>query len=261
MKYVILQSLTYIIGVIYILLFTRKCSFWKRLVSAIVVAINITFFARVFWAIENWRYFSTGVYKISTLFELTIGNFKIIGVLIGALIATFILCKIFKNEARSIRNASVEAMFLTAGYTKLVCTIMGNCCLGKECSMPWAISYPKINLYNLHPTALYEVITWWTCFILLHVLKDKVKPDSSRISFAVFLYVATRFFIIEGLYATSVFMGNIRARVIYSTIILICIGIISFNTYKEKIENDNKRRYKMKQETIGAVHTHTHTDT
>lgn len=240
MKYVVLQGLTYVIGVIYILFFTKKCSFIKRLISAITVAIGITFFARVFWAIENYKYFVTGVYDLSTIFQLTIGNFKIIGVLVGALVATFILCKIFKNEAKSIMNASVEAMFLTAGYTKVVCTIMGDCCLGKSCSMPWAISYPKINLYNLHPTALYEVITWWTCFILLHVLKDKVKPDSSRISFAVFLYVATRFFIIEGLYATSVFMGNIRARVIYSTIILICIGIISFNSYKEKKENMSK---------------------
>lgn len=235
MEYVILQSLTYIIGVLYVMLgIGKNCSIKRRIISALVIALSISFFARIFWAIENYNYFATGVYSIGKIFEFKIGNFKIIGVMIGALVGMFALCKIYKENARSIMNASIEAMFLTAGYTKLVCAIMGECCLGKRTSVPWAISYPERNMHNLHPTAAYEVITWWICFALLHILKDKVKPDSSRISFCVFIYVAVRFFILEGLYAHTPFMGNIKARIIYSTIIVICIVVIAFNTYKNK---------------------------
>ena len=231
----VLQAFTYVIGVLYILIgLDKNCSLKKRIVCAIVVALCITFFARVFWAIENFKYFETGIYNWTKLFELRIGNFKIIGVLIGALVGTLILCLMFKKNARSIANASVEAMFLTAGYTKVVCTIMGNCCLGKPTTVPWAISYPEINIHNAHPTALYEVIVWWTCFALLHILKNKVKPDSTRFSFAILIYAATRFFILEGLYRNTPFLGNIKARIIYPTIIILTLIIIGYNSYKEK---------------------------
>lgn len=234
MDYIYLQAFTYVIGVLYIMIGIRKCGIFKRFICALTIALFITIFARFFWAIENLEKFKTGLYSVKAIFVPTIGNFKIIGVLIGALVGTFVLCLIFKKDSKNIINASIEAMFLTAGYTKLCCTIMGICCLGKDTTLPWAISYPKINLFNLHPVAMYEVITWWSCFVLLHVLKDKVKPDSSRISFAIFLYVSLRFFIFEGLYRDSVFLGSMKARIIYPTIIIICIGIIAFNSYKDK---------------------------
>ncbi len=231
----ILQAFTYVIGVLYIVIgLDKSCSLKKRIICALVVALCITFFARLFWIIENFTYFETGIYNWTKLFELRIGNFKIVGVLVGALVGTFILCKIFKENARSIANASVEAMFLTAGYTKVVCTVMGNCCLGKPTTLPWAISYPEVNLHNMHPTALYEVIVWWTCFALLHIFKNKIKSDTTRISFAVLIYAAMRFFILEGLYKDTPFLGNIKARIIYSTVILIALGVIAFNSYKEK---------------------------
>lgn len=234
MQYVILQSITYIIGIMYITLgLGKNISVKRKIASALAIALSITFFARIFWAIENINYFITGVYKINKIFEPRIGNFKIIGVMVGAIIGVLVLCMIYKKDSKKIMNTSIEAMFLTAGYTKLVCTIMGECCLGKVTSMPWGISYPDRNMYNLHPTALYEVITWWTCFALLHILKNKIKPDLSRISFVVFLYVAIRFFILEGLYADTPFLGNIKARIIYPTIIIICIVIISINTWKK----------------------------
>ena len=243
-----LQAFTYVIGVLYIMIgLDKNCSFKKRIISAVVVALCITFFARLFWVIENFKYFSTGIYGLEKLFEVKIGNFKIIGVLVGALVGTCILCKIFKENARSIANASVEAMFLTAGYTKVVCTIMGNCCFGKPTTLPWAISYPAINMHNMHPTALYEVIVWWSCFAFLHIFKKKIKPDSTRISFAILLYTAIRFFILEGLYKDTPFLGSIKARIIYPIIIMITLGIIAYNSYKEKqikskeeINNENK---------------------
>lgn len=233
-----LQSFTYVIGVLYIVIaLDKNCSIKKRIISAIVVALCITFFARLFWMVENFHYFKTGIYSWTKLFEFRIGNFKIIGVLIGALVGTLILCKLFKENARSIANSSVEAMFLTAGYTKVVCTIMGNCCFGKTTTMPWAISYPEINLFNLHPTALYEVLVWWFCFALLHIFKNKIKPDSTRISFAILIYTAMRFFVLEGLYRDTPFLGNLKARIIYPTIIMIVLGIIAYNSYKDKKNN------------------------
>lgn len=154
-----------------------------------------------------------------------------------------ILCKKYKNDRKIIINTTIEALFLAAGYTKVVCTIVG-CCVGKPTTMPWAISYPTYQIYNVHPTTLYEVITWWTGFILLHVLKRKIKNDSTRISIVVMFYVIVRMFILEGLYSETQFMGSITARIIYFTIIAICLTIIGINYCKNKKINANEIKNK-----------------
>lgn len=241
MDYAILQSFTYIIGILYIVIrMGKECNLRKRLLFAVIIAISISVFARLCWALENIKYFMTGVYDITNIINPFKGGLKIIGVLIGAVIGVLILRKLFKEHAQAITNASIEAMFLTAGYTKLVCTIKGECCLGKPTNLPWAISYPNHNIYNLHPTACYELITWWGCFLLLHILRNKVKPDSSRMCFVVALYVAIRLCVLEGLYAGAQFFGNLKFRIIYLSIIIICLVVIFINDYKNrknKVEN------------------------
>lgn len=234
MSYTQLNAIAYLIVILYMIFVMRKKTSLKiTIVSILTIVVSITIFARIFWVINTIEYFIDGTFGIEELFWMQLGEFKIIGVLIGAIVAIALLCKIFKKDAKLILNSGVEAMFLGAGYTKVVCTIVG-CCRGKATTLPWAISYPAYEDYNVHPTALYEVITWWLCFALLHILKKKINNDATRISIVVMIYVLIRMFLLEGLYAGTEFMGSITARITYFTIIAICIIIIIFNQRKNK---------------------------
>lgn len=234
MGYQELQVIAYVILGIYILIAMRKkCNAKTIIVSIITIMVCITVFARLFFVIENFQKFLDGIYTIQSALRLKLSNFKIIGVLIGTIIGTIILCKIYKKDAKTIANSVIEAMFLSAGYTKIVCTIVG-CCRGKTTNLPWAVSYPQYGIHNIHPTALYEAFVWWISFALLHILKRWIKEDSTRVSIATLFYVVVRMFLLEGLYEGTQFMGSITARIIYCIIILICITIIIVNYLKNR---------------------------
>ena len=238
MNYQNLQAIAYVILIIYMIIKMRKTSKKVMLMTIIISITSLTIFARIFWIIDNIEGFKRGILGLKDIFWMQLGGFKIIGVLIGAIVGMVISCKIFKKDSKIIINSTVEALFLAAGYTKLVCTIVG-CCRGKETMLGWGLSYPEYELYNLHPTALYEMITWWIGFIILIVLKKWIKQDSTRISIGVLFYVIVRMFILEGLYEDTPFMGSTTFRIIYSTIICICLGMIFFNSYKNKKTKNN----------------------
>ena len=226
MGYSDLQSFAYLIVSLYLFFSLRKkCKLKTIIVSIVVINLCITIFARLFWVVENYQGFINGTYNIGDVFLLKLSLLKIIGVLIGAVIGTIILSKIYKEDKKHIINASTEAMFLGAGYTKVVCTIVG-CCLGRK------LETPLFGIYTRHLTALYEAIIWFIGFLLLHLLKKKIKKDSVRISIVIIYYVIIRMFILEGLYKNGIFLGSLTSRIIYCLIIFICILIIVSNLYK-----------------------------
>lgn len=147
-------------------------------------------------------------------------NFKIAGCLFGGLLGLWIVMKIFKEERKNIFDTVLEGMFLCAGVAKSGCFAQG-CCYGKPTNVPWAISYPDIGLYDVHPVQLYEAFVWWIGVVLLLELKDKVK-DSTRISIVVLFYVILRMFAIEGLYYGAQFFENGVMNFIYITAIIVC---------------------------------------
>ena len=52
MDYAILQSFTYIIGILYIVIrMGKECNLRKRLLFAVIIAISISVFARLCWAL------------------------------------------------------------------------------------------------------------------------------------------------------------------------------------------------------------------
>jgi len=243
MKYDELQTISYIIVSLYIFFSLRKkCKLSTVLVSIVVINVGITIFARLFWAIENYKGFLNGSLGLKDVFLLRLSLFKIIGVLIGAVVGTIILTKIYKKDKKYIVNASTEAMFLGAGYTKIVCTIVG-CCLGRK------LATPLFGIYARHMTALYEAIVWFIGFILLHLLKKKIKVDSTRISIIVLYYIFIRMFILEWLYNNGIFMGSMTSRIIYFIVIAICISVILINRKKKQVNENNESFSEIQKES------------
>lgn len=238
MSYDDLQIFSYLIVTLYLLFSLRKkCKLKTIIVSIVVINVCITIFARLFWVLENYRYFISGDFGIDDVLRLKLTGLKIIGVLIGDIVGIAILSKIYKQDKRHIINSGVEAMFLGAAYTKIVCTVCGVCCLGKVIENPW------FGIYTRHLTALYEVIVWLIGFFLLHLLKNKTEKDSTRISIVVIYYVIIRMFILEGLYEGGIFLGSLTSRIVYCLVIAICLGIIIINKKQIKIKiNKNIKR-------------------
>lgn len=220
--------------IIYILIFglirykeKRKL---KAMFSAIFLSLCILIGGRIVW------YICERPHDLSKLFSLNLSSVKIIGGLIGGLLGILLLCLIFKKEKRNILNTSIEAMFLGGGFSKLGCFLAG-CCLGKTTSFIWTICYPENGLYDLIPVTLYETIVLWSCFWLLHILKETL-TDKTRISLVIAIYVVIRAFILEHLYAGATSTEVIVKYVIYAIIILICAILIFMdrkNNYKKKL--------------------------
>ncbi|MBR1802775.1 MAG: prolipoprotein diacylglyceryl transferase [Clostridia bacterium] len=233
MDYEKLQLITYVALIAYIVFQMRKkCKVTTIIVTVLTMIVSITIFARIFWVLNNLNLFLTGVYQIDALFTLKLAGLKISGGLIGGVLGILLLCKIYPQDKKIIYNTVIEGMFLAGGCGKIVCSIVG-CCLGKPTNLPWAISYPQLEEYHLHPVTIYEAITWWVGFGLLHLLKNRMANDFTRISIAVLFYIVIRMFLLEGLYANTPFMGTLTAKIIYFTIMAICITVIVVNQCKK----------------------------
>lgn len=220
------KILAYLTLGVYILIVGKKRikNIKITLTSLALIFVFITVGARIVWYISSRK-------PIEYLFALKFAYFKISGAIIGGFLAIFILTKIFKKEKRVIVDTCTEAMFLCGCVAKIEC-FMGGCCLGKIIAPQYKNIYSILGIHNFYPVQLYESFILFITFILLRVLKDKVK-DSTRISVAVVFYILVRMFILEGLYMHGNFMGNERIRIIYFFIILICVATILYDFFKK----------------------------
>ena len=218
-----LQTLAYIMLIVYILYGLRKTTIRVKVVSVVTIILALTIGARLFYVIYS------GDTRVDTIFSLKLGYFKIAGGLIGALLGTLLLCKLFQKDKSDIYNSVIEGLFLAGGIAKLNCHLVG-CCYGKATTLPWGISYPTISIYHVHPVAFYEAIILWIGFIFLIMTKGKMK-DSSRISISIGFYTIVRMLLLEGLYSGGVWFGTTTSRILYCCMLIVCLIIIIRNYY------------------------------
>jgi len=95
------------------------------------------------------------------------------------------------------------ALALGHGFGRIGCFSAG-CCFGRECSLPWAVSFQSEYAHNLtgipvgtllHPVQLYEsVLNFLNFFVLFLILKRK-KFDGQVFSFYIINYSIIRYFV------------------------------------------------------------------
>ena len=184
------------------------------------IADDIVFYAalggivgsKIYYAIEE----GTGVLvQFNSLYNLVVGLFTLNGELIresvnllgggltflGGLIGgtIFVSLYIIWKKFNWLEIGDLVAPFLILGHAigRIGCFLVGDC-YGKISNLPWAVSFPDgspstINAYGelfyVHPTQIYEVITGILIYIYLCYLRDKTKYFKGQI-FLEYLFLA-----------------------------------------------------------------------
>lgn len=97
----------------------------------------------------------------------------------------------------------VPALALGHGFGRIGCFTAG-CCYGRECSLPWGVTFQNEYASSLtgipldrvlHPTQLYESALNFLNFFVLFLILKKKKFDGQVFSFYIINYSIIRFFV------------------------------------------------------------------
>lgn len=110
-----------------------------------------------------------------------------------------------KHRISTWKSADIigPALALGHGFGRTGCFTAG-CCFGRECAVPWGVSFQSNYAHNLtgiplhtslHPTQLYEsALNFLNFFILFFILRRK-KFDGQVFSFYIINYSIIRYFV------------------------------------------------------------------
>ena len=206
--YGVMLFISFLVGLIYV---------YKRAESKGIkpdFTINLSFLvivsavlgARLFYVFYHWSEFSSNLLDIINPFggsgTIGIAGLNLYGGLICALAAGVIYIRIKKEPFWDTMDLYAPTIALGTFFTRIGCFLNG-CCFGKECHLPWAVTFPEgsIPYYALgqvpiHPTQIYMSLYGLILFLFLYFL-DKKKHFPGMI-FALFLTCEAFFrFVIE----------------------------------------------------------------
>lgn len=125
------------------------------------------------------------------------------GGLILALITAFFYIRHNKLPVLAVSDAFAPGVAIGHAIGKLGCFAAG-CCWGKECQLPWAVTFKNPEAYGLtgvpldvrlHPAQLYESLAEGALFAFLYWRYGKAHPPGQIIGLYLVLSSTIRFFI------------------------------------------------------------------
>jgi phosphatidylglycerol:prolipoprotein diacylglycerol transferase len=101
-----------------------------------------------------------------------------------------------------IADIAAPALALGHGFGRIGCFLAG-CCYGKECALPWGVTFHDEYAHSLtsiplnealHPVQLYEAALNFINFVVLYVLLRRKKFDGQIFPFYIINYSIIRYF-------------------------------------------------------------------
>ena len=176
--------------------------------------------ARLYYVLFELEQFN----NIWDIFKIWNGGIAIYGAIIGAVVSTYIYCKI--KKINPLKAFDIGALGLLIGQ---IFGRWGNFvnaeAFGAPTNLPWGMQIEQISSKILfHPTFLYESLWNLSVFIILLLRRDKRAFDGELFFSYITLYGLGRFWI-EGLRMDSLYLGPIR---ISQLVAIVCVfaGII-----------------------------------
>ena len=134
----------------------------------------------------------------------------------GFIMAVIVAMIYIKKTGMSLwQTADIMAPGLVAGQAigRIGCFFAG-CCYGKACNLPWAITFNNPDSLApqgipLHPTQLYEVFSNLSIFVVLWLLRKKIRFHGQLFWLYVMLYGITRSIVEK-------YRGDFRGEVIFN---------------------------------------------
>ena len=183
--------------------------------------------ARLYYVLFNLDYYLSNPSEIVKIWE---GGLAIYGGIIGAVVASFIYCKVAKVSFRKV--ADVGAIGLLIGQT---IGRWGNFVNGEAYGGPTDAVW-KMDIYGkamgVHPTFLYESVWNLLTLVILSLLYKKKRFDGEIFLSYITAYGIGRF-MIEGLRADSLMLGGVRISQFVALACVITGLILLIKEYKK----------------------------
>ena len=176
--------------------------------------------ARLYYVLFELEQFSS----IWDVFKIWNGGIAIYGAVIGAVVSTYVYCKI--KKINPFKAFDIGALGLLIGQ---IFGRWGNFvnaeAFGAPTNLPWGMQIQKISTeIAFHPTFLYESLWNLGVFIILFLRRDKRAFDGELFFGYITLYGLGRFWI-EGLRMDSLYLGPVRISQLVAAVCVI-IGTV-----------------------------------
>ena len=157
--------------------------------------------ARAVYVATYWREEFAGQ-PFSEIFMIQHGGLVYYGGLIGAMIAGFIFIHWKKLPLWKTADVFAPSIALGNVFGRIGCLLNG-CCYGRECSAPWAITFPEGHETHppgspaipVHPTEIYDALLNFGVYLFLAWLFRRKKFDGQIFATYLLCYAVTRSFV------------------------------------------------------------------
>jgi phosphatidylglycerol---prolipoprotein diacylglyceryl transferase len=203
--------------------------------AALVGIISGVIFARLLHVIDDWSYYIQNPGKIIGGNGLTIW-----GAVLGAALGIWLYNLFSKHSFAHMADMLAPGIILAQAVGRVGCTIIGDD-VGTPTTLPWGFIYTNPNsdgfIYGLdprHPAVVYEIFFCLVVFVILLMLRKKLKPDGSL--FLVYLSLYSIWRIINDFQrqwtpGVGIELFGLReAQLISIIVLLICVPLLIWKT-------------------------------
>jgi phosphatidylglycerol---prolipoprotein diacylglyceryl transferase len=157
------------------------------------------------------------------------------GAILGAVLGVWIYFKIAKIKGGYIFDLLAPACIMAQAIGRLGCLFNG-CCYGTPTSLPWGLVYTDPMSFGFtggiptHPTVVYEMIYCVIIFVVLLMLRNKLRPAGSLFMLYLALYAVWRLGIDFMRDGTPFLFGLHQAQIISIIVLLITVPWMVIHT-------------------------------
>jgi phosphatidylglycerol:prolipoprotein diacylglycerol transferase len=227
-----------------------RISYDTVFMAAIVGIPSGVVVSRLLHVIDLWDYY------IHNPGEIIGGSgLSIYGAILGAALGIWAYSKFSRVRFAHLADLIAPGLILAQAIGRVGCTING-CCYGKVCSLPWSVVYTHPDSLGpigiaVHPTQPYEIIYLAIIFVVVLLIKNRLKQDGLLFLIYLSLYSAWRLgidfirdgtpflrnFGIEG----SCFMLDLHQAQIIAIIVLIIVTVLLIlSKWRVRTEEDKE---------------------
>ncbi|MGD0794774.1 MAG: prolipoprotein diacylglyceryl transferase [Dehalococcoidales bacterium] len=189
-------------------------------------------FSRLLHVIDQWSYYSQHPGQI-----IGGSGLSIWGAVLGAALGIWVYSRITKTSFAHIADMLAPGIILAQAVGRVGCTILGDD-TGLPTTLPWGVIYTSPNsptnqavgLTPTHPVVTYEIFFNLIIFVVLLLLRKKLRPEGSLFAVYLAFYSAWRIgsdYLREG---KPFLFGLHEAQFIGVVVIIICAVFMAWRT-------------------------------
>ena len=193
--------------------------------------------ARLFHVLDHWSdVFAANPVRALYIWE---GGLAIWGGVLGGLVATAVLARIYHWKLPRLLDAFVPGVVLAQAIGRIACVITGDA-VGKPTNGPFGFAYvspnamvPQLGVYYT-PTPVYEILMNLAIFAVLWSLRKKGLKDGILTLIYLALYSFARFFIAFTSAYKIIALGMNQAQLISIVVFAISLPLLAITLLKKR---------------------------